>query len=206
MGSLVHASGEQLSEHCVWPIIYTERWSMNDTDVPDVFFLLTFFVWPPEGDMQQWIVKTQLSGAETEYAVWGKISLETHSGVNHLVIGIFNLSISVPARHMMQGSRPPKISQMTWSVSFDSTLLCIALSTLWLADQCLHVSEWTTPWLRLWWAEFWQRMDNMRLCSWEQVRHNPFFLLVSWNSVFNQQMAVDYCEFSNLLIPLWSCC
>lgn len=70
MGSLVHALGEQLSEHCVWPIIYTERGSMNDTDVPDVFCLLTFFVWPPEGDMQQWIVKTQLSGAEIEYALW----------------------------------------------------------------------------------------------------------------------------------------
>lgn len=124
--------------------------------------------------------------------LWGKcgeIVLKHFQEGNHLGIvkplhKINNnviVFISVPARHMMQGSRPPKTSQMRWSVSFDSTLLCIALSTLSPANQCSHVSEWTTPWLRLWWTEFWQRMDSMRLCSWEQVRHKPF---LSWNSIF----------------------
>ncbi len=110
----------------------------------------------------------------------------------------FLLPSSVPAKHTMQGSRAPKTSPMRWSVSFDSTLSCIALSTLWPADPCSHVSEWTTRWLRLWWTEFWQRMDNMRSCSWEQVRLTPLLPVVSWNSISDQQRALDHYE-------LWSC-
>lgn len=78
---------------------------------------------------------------------------------------------SVPAKHMIQGSKPPKTSRMKLSVSFDSTLLCIALSTHSLAGPCSHASEWTTPWLRSWWTECQQRMDSTRSCFLGQVRH-----------------------------------
>jgi len=119
----------------------------------------------------------------------------------------FTLSFSVPARHMIQGSRPPKTFLMRWSASFDSTLSCIALSTLWPAGPCSHVSGWSTRSLRLWWTEFWRRMDNMKSCFWEQVRHT----LLTWSSIFHQQRAQEHFELSLalntliLLIPLWPC-
>lgn len=124
-------------------------------------------------DIKHWLVS------------WRKISHYIIMWNSSCEINMFLFcSFSVLARHMTQRLRPPKTSQMRWSVSFDSTLLCIALSTLWLANRCSHVSEWTTPSLRSWWTEFWQRMDNMKSCSWEQVRHT-FLQAVSWNAIFD---------------------
>lgn len=83
----------------------------------------------------------------------------------------FFCNFSAQAKHMIQRSRPLKTSRMKLSDLFDSTLWCITLSTLSLVVLCSHVSKLTTPWLTLWWTEFWQMMASMRLCSWEQVSH-----------------------------------
>lgn len=41
-----------------YSILYSiERGSRSDTDVPDVLCLLLFFIWPPEGDMHQYILR-----------------------------------------------------------------------------------------------------------------------------------------------------
>lgn len=94
---------------------------------------------------------------------------------------------------MTRGSRPPKTSPMRWSASSDSTLSCTAPSTLWPADPCSRASGWTTPWLRSWWTEFWRRMDNMRSCSSEQVRHARLSSSVaSWSPVSDQQRALKH--------------
>lgn len=133
----------------------------SSVDLQDLACNPPFIMWPLEGDTTQELDRAH-DGAETQIQPRWEIIL------------IFFLLFSVPARPMIQRSRPPKTSQMRSSVSFASTLSCTILSTLWPVGQCSHVSKWTTPWLRSWWTGLWQKMDSMKLCFWEQVRRKPF--------------------------------